>query len=110
MKNTNVLLMFVILAIIFAALWVGTSNIQDSSSNQDSSPETVYANLGSSGSYPIPVPVPIPFGGGGHHHQHNLGPGGQHQPNLGPGGQHQPNLGPGGQHHQPIIHANVINK
>jgi len=79
MKNTNVLLMFIILAIIFAALWVGSSN------NQDSSHETVYTNGGSSGSYPIPVPVPIPFSGGGHHggghhRQHNLGPGGQLQP------------------------------
>ena len=84
MKKTNVLLIFLILAIIFAALWVGSSN------NQDSSPKTVYANIGTSGSYPIPVPVPIPFGGGGHHGGHHGGGGHHHQPNLGPGGQLQP--------------------
>ncbi len=86
MNRTNILLMFIILAIIIAALWIGSK----------SASKTVFVDKH-----------------GNHHHQHNLGPGGElqpihtifinkdsnhHQHNLGPGGtQHM--LGPGGTQH-----------
>ena len=50
MKNINVLFMFVILAIIFAALWIGSQNSDENGNHHN------------------------------HHHEHNLGPGGQLQP------------------------------
>ena len=87
MNSTNILLMFIILAIIIAALWIGSK----------SASKTVFVDKH----------------GNHHHHQHNLGPGGElqpihtifinkdsnhHQHNLGPGGtQHM--LGPGGTQH-----------
>ena len=119
MKNTNVLLIFLILAVIFAALWTGTSSQSTSSDDsvgyysQPASQVYVNESSGGGGAYPIPIPIPIPHPQPQPQpHQHNLGPGGQHQPQP-----HQHNLGPGGQH-QPIhthfitkpIHANVIHK
>lgn len=55
MKSTNVLLIFVSLAIVFAALWIGSNSFS----------ETVYINKN---------------GHHHHHHPHNLGPGGVLQP------------------------------
>ena len=52
MKNTNILLIFIILAIIIGVLWIGSYNYGDTSKN-----DNIH-----------------------HHHQHNLGPGGELQP------------------------------
>ena len=100
MKNTNVLLIFVILAIIFSALWIGSS-----SGSSHSTGSTMFdpdyggsvfldPHAGSSPSaIPIPIPIPIHGGGGGHHpdppHPHP-------HPHPHPPPNHNNNLGPGG--------------
>ena len=113
MKNTNVLLIFLILAVIFAALWTGTSiqstSYDDSGGYYSQPASQVYVNetSGGGGAYPIPIPIPIPQPQPQPQpHQHNLGPGGQQWPNLGPGGQRQPIH----THFIKPIHANVIHK